>query len=623
MKILFSSIKKLVPELKADPHEVGRVLSMIGFLNDGFEEVKYIGKKDVVLDFEVRQNRADCLSVIGLAREVAAYYGLRCVVPRYSYPKHGRAKLGITVPAGGDAVRRIVSLRISGVKNSVSPAWLKEFVELHGINSINILVDLSNYAMLMTGYPSHLFDTRYVQGSLSWAINKEFDSITTLDGTKVRLPGGELLIRDDKHPLSTTMVGGDISAVRKDTTSIIVEIAIYDHALIRRNSRALSVVTEASHRLEKLLDPNGAAPAMQMLSSLIVEHCGGVVDSSLFEYYPKPRVAPKITFDTRLPASYAGIPITHATAMKILKRLRFVVAKTRKEDVIAVTVPSDRMDVALPEDVVEEVVRMVGFDTIPSDEVPDFPVTDTIGSPVARLAEEMRDMLVSHGYDEIRSIPLAAHDRNASVAYRAFEPAVTENSVNEEFPELRVSIAAGLFEQYEKYVKRNLEFVRLFEIGRVFGCDGGYHERTALGALYAGSLDGGGLRECQDAIQRLLRHAGASDVRYGPLAVMPSVAHPHTAWEIRGGGRSCGIMYKLQVMRGGRAAYFFEIDLDVIVRLQKPTSHAVHELTEKLVMLDANVSGDEKALVSRMDSARKEIGVNNLWSMHVVDAFPL
>ena len=226
MKALYSEIKKLVPNLKAGPREAGEVLSLIGFMMDDLEKVQYQGKENYLIGLEVRQNRADCLSIIGVARELAAYYGLEMKLPEIKPPTFGEKEIEIKVEAA-DFVKRISAVEIGNLKNGESPAWLKEFLNLYDFNSVNLLVDLSNYVMICAGYPSHLMDKEKIYGDqISWAINRDFEKITTLDGSEIELnknsKNGELIIRDGKNILALAgIVGGQAAEISSETGSII------------------------------------------------------------------------------------------------------------------------------------------------------------------------------------------------------------------------------------------------------------------------------------------------------------------------------------------------------------------------------------------------------------------
>ena len=303
MKLLYSSLKKLIPDLKASPKEAGEVFSMIGYLMEHGTEVMVNGQKDFLFDLEIRQNRPDCLSMIGLSKELAAYFGLKLVLPEAKELPELKEKkelaIGITDTS---AIKRLQAIRINNVKNGSSPAWLQSLLEVYDIKSINLLVDISNYVMLLTSQPSHFFDADLIEGTLTWELTRNFKEIQTLDKTTVVLDKTILGIKDDEHLLALAgIIGGDRARITEKTTHIIMETAVYDRSLIRRNSRALNIVTEASRRLEKDLDPNNIDYAMPLLISMVQELAGGEVSSSLYDYYPDPYTPPTITFDATTP----------------------------------------------------------------------------------------------------------------------------------------------------------------------------------------------------------------------------------------------------------------------------------------------------------------------------------
>ena len=623
MKISYSQIKELVPDLKAGPKVVGEALTLTGFMMDGFEEVTYKGEKDHLLSFEIRQNRADCLSVIGLAREVAAYFGLKVAVPAVSPVVESGEPLNIQIEAK-DEVKRVLAVKLDGAKNGPSPEWLQEYVAFYGLNSVNLLVDLSNYVMLFTGYPSHLIDFKKLSGNLRWSLNRDFDEVTTLFGTTLKLQKDTgIIIRDDENIVALAgIVGGQAAAIDEQTDSFIAEIAIYDRTVIRKNSRSLNVVTEASHRLEKDLDPNGADYAMNLLVSLIFQYAGGQVASALFNYYPQKQIAPAIKLDPTLPEKFAGVEISEKDILKIFKNLDFAVEK--KSGHWLVTPPTARMDLALPEDLIEEAVRVYGYDKIPTNEIPKLEIVPDITPKNIILEEKIRDILSSLGFDEILSWPLTQPGGNAKVNYLDWQEVSTQNSVNDLFPDLRQSTATGLMNQLGEYEKKNVEFIDIFEIGKVFGEKGGrYLEHDALGLLSAAKKKS--LSEFKNKIESLLRLIGFGSVRYFDAKSKPKIANPGSCWEIQAGGENIGIIYKLIPEESKLNTYFAEINIAKITELLlKKKNNPVVEITQKLITLDANIELDaNESIYEYLGKLEKKLDKKHTWSVNVADTYPL
>jgi phenylalanyl-tRNA synthetase beta chain len=624
MKVLYSQLKELVPGLKAGAKEAGQALSLTGFMLDSFAEVKFKNRPDYLLGFEVRQNRADCLSVYGLAREVAAYYGLKTALPQAKKIAPAGAPLDIKIKAN-KFIKRIAAIKITGVKNQQSPAWLKECVELQGLNSVNLLVDLSNYVMFLTGYPSHLIDADKLQGNLSWSLNHDFKEITTLFGAVVPLKKDqEIIIRDDKNIIALAgLVGGRAAEIDNQTTALIAEAAIYDRAVIRKNSRNLNIVTEASHRLEKELDPSGALASLELLAALIQEYAGGRAASQIFDYYPDKYVSPEIEFNPESPSRFAGAAIPEAETVKILNGLEMKVEK-KPNGRLLVTPPTCRQDLRLPEDLVEEVIRIHGYDKIIAPTAPKLEVTSDITPKQIILAEKARDILTARGFDEILSWPLTKAQDNGLVNYLGWRAVTTQNSINNLYPDLRQSLAAGLLNQFNEYDKKNVELVRLFEIGKIFGlANKKYLEYEALGLLAA--TPNQTLPEFKNNLEILLRSLGFSGLKYPAAKIKPVLANPDSCWDISANGQTVGIIYKLKPQENKLNVYFAEVNLTLITSLLvKKENSAVVELTQKLIALDANLElAKDESIYKRLESIEKKLDKNHLWSISVADAFAL
>jgi len=658
MKILYSDIKKLVPGLKAIPKQMGEFLTMAGFMMDGFEEIKYQGKKDFSISLEVRHNRTDCLSVIGFANEIAAKWNLKVKLPRvgaipasaeacptlsFRRASVGKHELPLQKKSrnieivNGKYIKRVLAYEINGIQNKKSPRWLIDWLALYDMNSKNLLVDLSNYVMLLTGHPSHLLDTTKMHGKLHWDMNKKYKTITTLDGTLVNLTRDrEIILRDDKNILALAgIVGGKKAELDLNTTSIIAEMAIYDPGTVRKNSSGTRVITEASTRLSRWLDPNGLDYAMDLLINLILKYCDNQkAILKKFNYYPRKYSAPKIKFDPAKPAIYAGIAIAQEEALKILKNLRFTVKKNGKH--YLVLPPTDRLDVTLEEDLIEEVVRLYGFEKIPVSAVPKLEVVKNITPKVVNLAEKIRDILSILGYDEILSSPLTTKESNKLTNYTDWELVTTQNAVNEEYPDLRQSIGAGLLNQLEEYEKKNLSFIQIFEVGKIFGQIGKkYEERESLGILIYDSEKNNDINNLKNTLETILRYLGTDLINYNKSVKKPAITNPFSCYDVIVKNKPIGIIYKLKPQAASLAqrpwqlksgkAYFAEINLtllsDIINTFKNKTAV---ELTKKLVTLDANLELSKTSSVNKLiENFKKKIDRRNLWSIEIKDAFPV
>jgi phenylalanyl-tRNA synthetase beta chain len=467
MKLIYSEIKKWLPDLKDDPKSLRDNLTQIGHFVSGFEEID----GETILDLEIRSNRADCLGYYGVAKDLAAYYQIDLKIPQISDIKFSDSPVPVTI--NSPDVSRIQATKISNLKNSPSPNWLIKFLKLHDINSINTLVDLTNYVMLQWGIPCHAFDFKKAP-QLIWENNTKYLEFISLDHTKINLAPNNLLITNSKEVVSLSFIGGQNSAIDLNTTDSILEMAIYNRSRVRNDSRSLKTITEASIRLDKELDTETIPLAFSHLLSLLKEHCQAVINGQLLDIYPHPPAKITINFDPLSPSTFAGINIPTDFSLDILKRLGCSVVQNPESD-LSVTPPSLRKDILIPEDLVEEVIRFYGYYKIPTDSPINPQKFPDITPPILYLIEKLKDQLTALGYDEIRSWPLVKTSQDKNAVY-------TQNSINSDYPVLRQSIIQSLQSQFDQYQRFKLPQPQFFEIGKIFSqINGQYTEKYALG----------------------------------------------------------------------------------------------------------------------------------------------
>lgn len=632
MKLLYSELKQFIPTLKASPKAVAEALTLTGLMVESLSEISVAGKKDWLFAVEVRAaSRPDCLGVLGISREVAAYFGMPLQLPKFSFAQ-GLKKLAVTVKAGSD-VRRAVVVQVDGLDNSKpSPAWLSEVIVAHGMNSVSLLVDISNYAMLMTGYPNHIFDAGKVVGGLLWERAPKTDVLTTLDGTVLELhKGKELVVSDNLGPLVlASAIGGRRSAISERTSSVLAEVAVYDPVKVRMDARSMQVVTEASNRLEKDMSTEEARFALEFLANCLERHAGGRISSSIFDHYPaqyKPKIK-RISLDVGLPGRVAGVEISSQESTRYLKRLGYVVKPGKQ--VVVVTPPAWRMDVQTAHAVVEDVIRMRGFNTIAPVRPRLQPVPDITPAHI-RLGEQLRVLLSTIGYDEVLTSPMTTSAVNTSMLWEEASEIRTQNAINEEFPVLRQGLAGGLVRQQHEYLRKEVLHIRLFELGKVFGLHGKrYYESDRLGLLVQTSKGESVISTLQNTVEHVLRTLGVVRLSFEDLGRKPELANPFAAWLILVNGKTVGVIYQLQnlPLSGNRmveSTGFVEIDLAMLIEhLSHERPRSAGELSEKLVVLDANVeAADRVELENVLAEAQKRITRPQTWSMEVVDSYTL
>lgn len=616
MKVLFSQLKKYLPDLDADYKTVGDVFTEIGYMQDGpAEEVSYKGKKDYFIDLEVRQNRGDLFGVINIAKELSAYYTIPLKSPLHKQIQETNYNLPIKVTAT-DFVKRVMAVKISGVSINDSPNWLRAYLDLYGINSVNNLVDLTNYVMLETGHSSHAFDTSLVgSDSLIWEVNPGYKTFTTLAGELLELSDTTVVISNGKKPLSLLMIGGKEVGINSNTKDIILEMAVYDPGLVRRNSKNLKISTEAGSRLEKHLDPETIPDAFNYLVNLILENCGGKVISKIYDNYLQKLVKKEITLDLEYVNRLSGMHIDFYTQKTYLQRLGFEII-TSNEQEIKVLRPDNRLDIEQPEDVAEEIIRLEGFYKIPKD-VLVIKNTKDVTPPHLRLIDSIKSILSTNGLDEVRSNVLIGESQNALTINHVSEVA-TQNSVNEEFPILRQSISVSLVNQLKERTKQFFKYIHLFEVGKVFFSEGtSFSEKYAVGIV----LNTKELPALQSHVERLLNTLGIEHINYKQQIEFPAAAHPKHMYTIEANKQPIGTLFLLNEQMFP-AACIAEIDIEVLNQItQSNTSSATQEIQQKLVTLDTNITLKDSDNI--VDEVQKLLAKrrNLIWAWEVADEY--
>ena len=470
MKLIYSELKKFIPDLSIEPQQLRDDLTLIGHFTNYFEKID----NEIIFDLDIKVNRGDCLGYYGLAKDLSVYYQLPLVLPENTVSYPSKYQLPITVTT--DKVKRIMALKISDLKNSISPPWLQKFIKLHGTNPVNTLVDLTNYVMFLYGIPIHAFDTTKSTDNLIWEINSRFSEFTSLDGTKLPLMDNILMVNNPEKPLSLSFWGGEACAIDLATTDSIFEIAVYDRTIVRQNSRQLKTTTEAGIRLEKDLDPELIPLALNYLLKLVTENCGGQIVSQIFDYYPHPISPSPIKLNPQKVSAVAGINIPAEFSLDVLQRLGCILTDT------SVVPPSLRPDLTLEADLIEEIIRFWGYQKIPTDQPLTFKSVTNITPPEIYLIDQLKDQLIALGYDEILSWPLTTVPLDSKTVV------ITQNSINSESIYLRQSILQSLKRQLDQYQRFKLPSPQFFEIGKIYSQkDGHYQEKYALGLYHFSS----------------------------------------------------------------------------------------------------------------------------------------
>ncbi|MCV2462468.1 phenylalanine--tRNA ligase subunit beta [Streptomyces sp. ICN988] len=440
----------------------------------GKDAIELLELVDEVLDIAVTANRGDCLSIRGVAREAAIAYGLPLRDPAlldvpapnaYGYP------VKIADPTGCD---RFTARTVTGLSAEArSPIWLQRRLQKVGMRPISLAVDVTNYVMMELGQPLHAYDRGLVQGTIGVRRAEEGEKIVTLDGVERKLHAEDLVITDDRGPIGLAGVMGganteiaDHGDTEKATSAVVIEAAHFDQVAIARTARRHKLSSEASRRFERGVDPQAAAAAAQRTVDLLVLLAGGTAESGVTEISAPP-VPHTITVAADHPDRVAGVTYGRET---VVRRLQEVGCDVYGQDELIVTVPPWRPDLDDINDLAEEVIRLEGYENLPS----------TLPRPPAgrgltarqRLHRRVGRALAGAGYVEALNYPFVGEQVFDQLGLAADDPArrvvKLVNPLSDEEPALRTSLLPGLLGALRRNDGRGAHDLALFETGLVF-----------------------------------------------------------------------------------------------------------------------------------------------------------
>ena len=453
---------------------------------------------DTVLDIGITPNRSDCLSMIGIAREVAALTGKKMKMPdvRILESAQDVSLLSSVTIEDADLCPRYTARLIQNVTIGGTPVWMKTRLEAAGLRAINNVVDVTNFVMLEMGQPLHAFDFRFLEeGRIVVRKSKPGEEFISLDEKSRLLPENTLLICDGKKPVAIAgIMGGLNSEVKEDTRTILLESAYFNPASIRRSSRILGMPTDAAFRFERGIDPEGVVRALDRAAQLIAELSGGEVCRNYLDEYPaKIKAVDNIPLRMDRVRQVIGAGVPAREAVRILKSIGMALRREGK-GAYRVTPPSFRVDIEREIDLIEEIARLYGYHLVPST-LPSVSVSETETIPRLALEERVRRLLTGSGYSEIINYSFSSPDSAEALGLSPEDErrrfVVIKNPLTEDQSIMRTTLVYGLLETLKKNL-RNASFnLKLFEIGRTFfkRHDGELpEERNILAALAAGKV---------------------------------------------------------------------------------------------------------------------------------------
>jgi phenylalanyl-tRNA synthetase beta chain len=438
----------------------------------GMPLADYLG--DVIFNLEVTPNRPDCLSVIGIAREVAALTGQKIRLPEVGYrevepPVGQQVAVEIVAP---DLCPRYCATLIKGVKIAESPSWMQQRLSASGMRPINNIVDITNYVMLEYGQPLHSFDYGQIRSKkIIVRRARSGERLFTLDGTERELAPDMLVIADTERAVAVAgVMGGANSEVVESTTSILLEAASFNPASIHYTGRTLNLPSEACMRFERGIRPELTIPALRRATQLIAQLAGGEVAKGVVDVYPGKREPEVISLTTGEVKRVLGVEFSRDQIVQTLSALGFE-CQARSDTEILVTPPWWRSDARLPVDLVEEVARITGYDKIPTTMLSQS-IPRQNPSLILKLEREVRQSLTGYGFLEAISSSLVNLETLRRLSPESHEvgpaPLHLSNPMSAEQEYLRPSLRANLLTMLATNRRFEAGGIRLYEVGKVY-----------------------------------------------------------------------------------------------------------------------------------------------------------
>lgn len=460
------------------------------------EDIKEIlGLDDYVLELGLTPNRADCLAMVNVAREVAALTGGRLKLPEMQVAEADMEKTGDLARVeivDEDLCHRYVARVIKDVTIKPSPAWMQQYLQAAGVRPINNIVDVTNFIMLELGQPLHAFDyDKLAEHRIVVRKAEQDEKIVTLDGEERQLDSDMLVIADAERPVAVAgVMGGLDTEVTEETRTILLEAAYFQGASVRRTSRKLGLRSESSARFERGIDKDKVKAAADRAAQLMAELGGGKVAPEAIDVYPKPWRQPVITLRCERVNDLLGTDISSGEMAEMLRRLHLDVTE-REQDVLEVKVPSHRNDLASEVDLVEEIARLYGYGNIETTMPKGEPAGDS-DTLEEVLQKKVTETLLACGLTEVITysfISPKAMDRLQLPGDHAWRRHIEiQNPLTEEQSIMRTTLLPGLLDTAAKNFKRRQVNLQLFEIGSVFIPTGEKlpDERIKIGAVVSG-----------------------------------------------------------------------------------------------------------------------------------------
>lgn len=550
-----------------------------------------MGVRDFLIEVGITPNRGDCLSIIGIAREVAALCKTSVKYPAAVPNEAGppiETLTSVTLDAPEGCPRYAARL-IQGVTIGPSPQWLKNRVEAIGIRSISNIVDVTNYVMMELGQPLHAFDfDRLRQSRIVVRKAEPGERFTTLDGVERDLPENTVMICDGVGPVAIGgIMGGLNSEIKPDTANVLIESACFDPLSIRRSSKKLGFKTESSYRFERGTDPEGVLRALDRAAALMLEVGGGAVAAGKIDVYPEPIKAPETVVRVDRANRFLGTGLSASEMKETLERIEMRVDQLDSNR-LRVVPPSFRTDVTREIDLYEEIARLSGYDGIPVTS-PVASVEAAAFNPHQRARGELKNLLVGAGFFEVINYSFISCESIRKLGFPEDDPRMSpirvKNPLSDELAVVRTTLLPGLLQNARYNFDHRSESFRIFELSKVFLsrkedmlADEPHHaagvlagKRISQGLYGADDLDFTDVKGVVEAIFKFMR---INEVKFQAQSLPPWLDPNRSTCVFAGGGLvgelgkvNAGVLEAFDIKR---PLFAFRLDFEKLFALKGP-----------------------------------------------------
>lgn len=597
----------------------------------GMDIKEYLGLNKAILDFEITSNRPDCLSIVGMARETAATLRTSYKMPNFNYEAKCSSNINdeLKVEVKDELCRRYMAKGVKNVKVKPSPGWMQERLLEAGVRPINNIVDITNFVMLELGQPMHAFDARQIE-SKTIVVERALDGekFTTLDEIERELDSSILMIKDASKSVAIAgIMGGLNSEIQDDTTEVIFESANFEGTNIRVSSKKLNLRSESSSRFDKDIDPNLAKLAIDRACALICElGCGEVMEGTI-DVYNSVKEESSITVDSKWINKFLGTDISNEEMKEALDSLDLK-TKLNGND-LNITIPTFRIDIAIKEDIAEEVARIYGYDKIPT--------------TIFKVATEREPKYKNDILTDVVIETMIGSGVNQSISYSFVSPKVFDkvnipadsklrnvvkikNPLGEDYSVMRTTTLPSIMESLGRNYSRNNDYVRLFEIGRTYIPN---EDQTKLptekNVLTIGIYGDCDYLDLKGIVENVIDGLGITKAKYVRESENPSY-HPGKTASLMVRNKKVGVFgeihpdvtesYGIDV-----DCYVSELDLDVLFEASSTTKTYKPLPKFPAVTRDIALLCDDSILVAEIEETIRKAGGNLVEKVQLFDIY--